>query len=95
MSDVRRFGHCQRIIALHNEISPGTDELLSRMLRHRYIRLNGGIVEVKEQFNAWLAAPRSIAAGLRRGALPNGMASNKDWGKKRPNRYSKGSGDSR
>lgn len=36
--DVRRFGHCQRIIALCDEVSSGTDALLSQVLRHRYIR---------------------------------------------------------
>lgn len=43
LSDVRRFGHCQRIIALRDEISAGPDDLLNRLLRHRYIRLDGGM----------------------------------------------------
>lgn len=66
LSDVRRFGHCQRIIALRQEISPGTDALLSGQLRHRYIRLDGGLNGIKAQLDAWLASPGSIAAGSRR-----------------------------
>lgn len=61
LSDVRRFGHCQRIIALRDAISPDTDDLLHRLLRHRYVRLDGDISEVEGQFNAWLAHPdRSV-----------------------------------
>jgi hypothetical protein len=71
LSDVRRFGHCQRIIALHDAISPDTDDLLHRLLRHRYVRLDGGIGEVKEQFKAWLTAPGSISAPFRRSVLPD------------------------
>jgi hypothetical protein len=43
LPDVRRFGHCKRIIALRNEISAVKDALLNRRLRHQYIRLDGGM----------------------------------------------------
>lgn len=89
LSDVRRFGHCQRIIALREEISAGTDALLSRLLRHRYIRLDGGMNGVIAQLDAWLASPGSIAAGSRRRGPFSGMESNAVSGRKRQNRYPK------
>jgi hypothetical protein len=85
--DVRRFGHCQRIIALCNEVSPGTDALLSELLRHRYIRLNGGMTAVKAQLDAWLAAPGSIAAVSRHRLSFGGMKGKTPMGKKRQIRY--------
>ena len=89
LSDVRRFGHCQRIIALREEISAGTDALLSRLLRHRYIRLDGGMNGVIAQFDAWLASPGSIAAGSRRRLPFSGMERNGASGRKHQNRYPK------
>lgn len=89
LSDVRRFGHCQRIIALRNEISAGTDALLSRLLRHRYIRLDGGMNGVIAQLDAWLASPGSIVAGSRRRVPFSGMEKNAASGKQRQNRYPK------
>jgi hypothetical protein len=89
LSDVRRFGHCQRIIALREEISVGTDALLSRLLRHRYIQLDGGMNEVKAQIDAWLASPGSIAAGSRRRVPFSGIERNVASGRKRQNRYPK------
>jgi hypothetical protein len=83
VSDVRCFGHCQRIIALRDEVPPVTDELLGRLLRHRYVRLDGGICGIKAQFNAWLHAPGSISSPPKRvmpryGAEPvGGMVNNK------------------
>jgi hypothetical protein len=83
VSDVRRFGHCQRIIALRDEVPPVTDELLNRLSRHRYVRLDGGISGIKAQFNAWLHAPGSISSPNKRvlphhGAAPAGrMVKNK------------------
>ena len=95
LSDVRRFGHCQRIIALRDAISPGTDDLLHRLLRHRYVRLDGGIGEVEGQFNAWLAAPGSVCAPSRRSVLPNETRGNGVLAKKRQNRFPKWIGDTR
>lgn len=89
LSDVRRFGHCQRIIALRDAISPGTDDLLRRLLRHRYVRLDGGVGAVEGQFNAWLAAPGSIIAPSRRSVLPNETRGNAMRTKKRQNRFPK------
>jgi hypothetical protein len=89
LSDVRRFGHCQRIIALREEISAGTDALLSRLLRHRYIRLDGGMNGVIAQLDAWLASPGSIAAGSRRRVPFSGIERNAASRMKRQNRYPK------
>jgi hypothetical protein len=87
VSDVRCFGHCQRIIALRDEVPLVTDELLGRLLRHRYVRLDGGVSGIKAQLNAWLHAPGSISSPPKRvmpryGAEPaGGMV------KKKQNRY--------
>ncbi len=89
LSDVRRFGHCQRIIALREEISDGTDALLSRLLRHRYIRLDGSMSGVIAQLDAWLASPGLIAAGSRRSVPFSGMERNAASGRKRQYRYPK------
>jgi hypothetical protein len=89
LSDVRRFGHCQRIIALREEISAGTDALLSRLLRHRYIRLDDGMNGVITQLDAWLASPGSIAAGSRRRVPFSGIERSAASGRKRQNRYPK------
>ena len=94
-SDVRRFGHCQRIIALRGEISPVTDAMLSRLLKHRYVGLNGGVGTVKEQLNAWLAAPESITGAPRRTVPSDSIGENNAWSKKRANRYSRGQGSLR
>lgn len=95
LSDVRKFGHCQRIIALRDAISPGTDDLLHRLLRHRYVRLDGGIPGVEGQFNAWLAAPGSISAPSRRSVLPNETSENGVRAKKHQKRFPKWIGDTR
>ena len=89
LSDVRRFGHCQRIIALREDISADTDALLSRLLRHRYIRLEGGMNGVTAQFDAWLASPGSIATGFRRSVPFSGMERYAASGRKYKNRYPK------
>lgn len=47
LSDVQQLEHCQRMIALRDEISLGTDALLSRLLPHRYLRLVGGMNGIK------------------------------------------------
>lgn len=89
LSDVRRFGHCQRIIALREEIFAGTDALLSRLLRHRYIRLEGGVKGIIAQLDAWLASPGSISAASRRSVPFSGMEKSAAAGRKRQNRYPK------
>jgi hypothetical protein len=87
VSDVRRFGHCQRIIALRDEIPPDMDELLSRLLRHRYVRQGGGVRGLKEQLNAWLDAPGSITSAPKRAVPCYGKEPYGDMAKKKPNRY--------
>lgn len=54
------FRNCQRIIGVHNEVPPATDDLLRHSLRYRYVRLQGGAAQVREQLNAWLDNPGSI-----------------------------------
>jgi hypothetical protein len=59
------FRQCQRIIGLNDEIPPPTDEFLLRSLKHRYVRLAGGMERVKEQLDHWLGKPGSISGGPR------------------------------
>jgi hypothetical protein len=87
VSDVRCFGHCQRIIALRDEVPPATDKLLSRLLRHRYVRLGGGISGIKDQLNAWLNAPGSISSPSKRVMPRYGTEPVGGMVKKEQNRY--------
>jgi hypothetical protein len=87
VSDVRCFGHCQRIIALHDELAPATDELLGRLLRHRYVRLGGGIAAIKAQLNAWLHVGGSISSPPKRSMPPYGREPVGEIVKKGQNRY--------
>lgn len=89
IADVRKFGHCQRIIALHDDLLPSTDELLAEQLRHRYIRLSGGPAALKSQLNAWLQAPGSIRTVPRRVVSRVSEASDHGVPKKKQNRYPK------
>jgi hypothetical protein len=59
------FRNCQRIIGLRDEVPPATDDMLRRTLRHRYVRLNGGAIRVREQLNSWLDKPGSINSAPR------------------------------
>jgi hypothetical protein len=87
LPDVRCFGHCQRIIALRDEVSPATDEMLGRLLRHRYVRLGGGISGIKAQLNAWLDAPGSISSPSRRAMPRYGREPVGEMVKKKQKRY--------
>jgi hypothetical protein len=87
ISDVRHFGHCQRVIALRDEVPPVTDELLGRLLRHRYVRLDGGISGIKAQLNAWLHAPGSISTPPKRVVPRYGTEPMGGMVKKKQNRY--------
>jgi hypothetical protein len=59
------FRSCQRIIGLRDEVPQAIDEMLRRGLRHRYVRLNGGVARVREQLNSWLDKPGSINSSPR------------------------------
>lgn len=87
IADVRRFGHCQRIVALRDEVSPATDELLGRLLRHRYVRLGGGISGIKDQLNTWLKAPGAMMSGPRRAAARYDRKRDDERPVKKQNRY--------
>lgn len=88
-ADVRRFGHCQRIIALRDDLMSSTDELLTEQLRHRYVRLSGGLAALKGQLDAWLQAPGSITTAPRRTVARNSKAPDHGMAKKKQNRYPK------
>lgn len=87
IADVRKFGHCQRIVALGDDLLPSTDELLAEQLRHRYVRLSGGPAALKSQLNAWLQAPGSIKTAPRRVASRGREAPDHGMPKKKQNRY--------
>jgi hypothetical protein len=87
IADVRRFGHCQRIIALRDDLLPSTDDLLAEQLRHRYVRLSGGLSALKSQLNAWLQMPGSIKAPSGRTGPRNSDASSGGITQKKQNRY--------
>jgi hypothetical protein len=89
IADVRKFGHCQRIIALRDEVSPATDELLGRLLRHRYVRVSGGTSGIKDQLNAWLEAPRSMMSAPRHAAPRYDRKADDDRTGKKQKRYPK------
>lgn len=87
IADVRRFGHCQRIIALGEDLLPSTDELLAEQLRHRYVRLRGGPAALKSQLDAWLQGPGSITTSPRRASSRGSEAPDHGMPKKKQNRY--------
>jgi hypothetical protein len=87
IADVRKFGHCQRIIALRDDLLPSTDELLAEQLRHRYVPLSGGPAALKSQLNAWLQASGSITTAPRRAASRGNEAPDHGMPKKKQNRY--------
>jgi hypothetical protein len=81
------FRHCQRVIGLREEVASATDEFLRRALRNRYVRLSGGIAQVREQLDAWLNQPGSINAGYGKGPMRRNPKGARDLaGKKRHNR---------
>lgn len=57
------FQRCQRVIGLRDQIPPPTDDFLGRSLRHRYVRISGGIDRVREQLNTWLNKPGTLKSG--------------------------------
>jgi hypothetical protein len=58
--DPDAFRDCQRILSVGGEVPATVDDLLKRTLRYRYVRLNGGVMGVREQLNTWLNNPASI-----------------------------------
>jgi hypothetical protein len=77
------FRNCQRIIGLRDEVPPAIDDLLRRSLRHRYVRLNGGALRVREQLNSWLDKPGTINSTPRPQQQRNDKRPGPGNGKKR------------
>ncbi|MEC4723732.1 hypothetical protein RY831_31920 [Noviherbaspirillum sp. CPCC 100848] len=51
---------CQRMIGLREDIPAPADEYLRKTFRNRYLRVIGGVSQVREQLNAWLASPGTM-----------------------------------
>ncbi|MEC4723756.1 hypothetical protein RY831_32040 [Noviherbaspirillum sp. CPCC 100848] len=51
---------CQRMIGLREDIPAPADDYLRKTFRNRYLRVIGGVSQVREQLNAWLANPGTI-----------------------------------
>jgi hypothetical protein len=51
---------CQRIIGLREDIPAPADEFLRKTFRSRYLRVVGGVSQIREQLNAWLASPGTM-----------------------------------
>jgi hypothetical protein len=51
---------CQRMIGLREDIPAPADEYLRKTFRNRYLRVIGGVSQVREQLNAWLASPGNM-----------------------------------
>lgn len=54
---------CQRMIGLREDIPAPADEFLRKTFRNRYVRITGGIGQIREQLNTWLDNPGTMASG--------------------------------
>jgi hypothetical protein len=54
---------CQRMIGLREDIPAPADEFLRKTFRNRYVRITGGIGQIREQLNAWLDNPVTLNTG--------------------------------
>lgn len=54
---------CQRMIGLREDIPAPADEFLRKAFRNRYVRITGGIGQIREQLNAWLDNPVTMNTG--------------------------------
>jgi hypothetical protein len=54
--------NCQRMIGLREEIPAPADEFLRKTFRNRYVRITGGLIQLREQLGAWLNNPGSMNA---------------------------------
>lgn len=55
--------NCQRMIGLREDIPAPADEFLRKTFRNRYVRITGGIGQIREQLNTWLDNPGTMASG--------------------------------
>lgn len=54
---------CQRMIGLREDIPAPADEFLRKTFRNRYVRITGGIGQIREQLNTWLDNPGTMTSG--------------------------------
>ncbi|WP_194727378.1 hypothetical protein [Noviherbaspirillum malthae] len=54
---------CQRMIGLREDIPAAADEFLRKTFRNRYVRITGGIGQIREQLNTWLDNPVTMNTG--------------------------------
>jgi hypothetical protein len=54
---------CQRMIGLREDIPAPADEFLRKTFKNRYVRITGGIGDIREQLNTWLDNPGTMTSG--------------------------------
>ncbi|WP_151639080.1 hypothetical protein [Noviherbaspirillum aerium] len=77
---------CQRMMGLREDIPAPADEYLRKTFRNRYVRVIGGISQVREQLNAWLSNPNTVneqPRWPRKQGNPNGKGQGTGFPKKR------------
>jgi hypothetical protein len=77
---------CQRMIGLREEVPAPMDAFLRQVFRQRYVRISGGIGQIREQLNVWLDNPGSMQAGNGRPPRQQGKGGGgaKKWRKRNP-----------
>jgi hypothetical protein len=55
--------NCQRMVGLRESIPAPADEFLRKTFRHRYVRVLGGLAQLRAQLNTWLDNPVSMNTG--------------------------------
>jgi hypothetical protein len=63
------------------------DEFLGRILRHRYVRIAGGVGRVQEQLNAWLNGSTGFSIGSEKSGPPGNKGARNVYANERPNRF--------
>ncbi|MEC4723825.1 hypothetical protein RY831_32425 [Noviherbaspirillum sp. CPCC 100848] len=77
---------CQRMMGLREDIPAPADEYLRKTFRNRYLRVIGGISQVREQLNAWLSNPSTVneqPRWPRKQGSPNGKGQGTGFPKKK------------
>jgi hypothetical protein len=82
------FQRCQRVIGIQEEVPAPVNEFLGRILRHRYVRVSGGMDQVQEQLNSWLNGAGALNIRSTRTGPREGKGGTRNiYAKKRSNRY--------
>jgi hypothetical protein len=55
--------NCQRMVGLRESIPAPADEFLRKTFRHRYVRVLGGLAQLRAQLNTWLDNPVTMNTG--------------------------------